>query len=54
MARLRDHLSDDLNTPQALTAIDAWATEALRRNGSDAEAPGLVRTAVDALLGVRL
>ncbi|GHF51553.1 L-cysteine:1D-myo-inositol 2-amino-2-deoxy-alpha-D-glucopyranoside ligase [Amycolatopsis bartoniae] len=54
VARLRDHLSDDLNTPQALTAIDAWATEALRRNGSDAEAPGLVRTAVDALLGVRL
>jgi L-cysteine:1D-myo-inositol 2-amino-2-deoxy-alpha-D-glucopyranoside ligase len=54
VARLRDHLSDDLDTPKALTAIDAWATEALRRDGTDTTAPGLIRLAVDALLGIEL
>ncbi|WP_435155266.1 cysteine--1-D-myo-inosityl 2-amino-2-deoxy-alpha-D-glucopyranoside ligase [Amycolatopsis sacchari] len=54
VARLRDHLADDLDTPRALAAVDAWADEALRRAGTDAEAPALVRTAVDALLGVVL
>ncbi|MEW2499596.1 cysteine--1-D-myo-inosityl 2-amino-2-deoxy-alpha-D-glucopyranoside ligase [Amycolatopsis sp. NPDC047767] len=54
LARLRDHLSDDLDTPQALTAIDAWATEALRRDGKDTAAPGLIKLAVDALLGISL
>jgi L-cysteine:1D-myo-inositol 2-amino-2-deoxy-alpha-D-glucopyranoside ligase len=52
--RLRDHLSDDLDTPKAIAAVDAWVTEALGRHGRDPEAPGLVRTAVDALLGVAL
>ncbi|WIX76136.1 cysteine--1-D-myo-inosityl 2-amino-2-deoxy-alpha-D-glucopyranoside ligase [Amycolatopsis carbonis] len=52
LARLRDHLSDDLDTPKALAAIDAWADAALRRDGSDATAPGLIRIAVDALLGI--
>ncbi|MFB9429320.1 cysteine--1-D-myo-inosityl 2-amino-2-deoxy-alpha-D-glucopyranoside ligase [Streptoalloteichus tenebrarius] len=55
VARLRDHLSDDLDTPAALAAVDAWASEALtRRDGGDPAAPALVRTAVDALLGVEL
>ncbi|MFI9381564.1 cysteine--1-D-myo-inosityl 2-amino-2-deoxy-alpha-D-glucopyranoside ligase [Kutzneria sp. NPDC052558] len=54
VARLRDHLSDDLDTPKALAAVDAWAEQALAGAGSDSEAPGLVRTAVDALLGVEL
>lgn len=54
VARLRDHLTDDLDTPKALTAIDAWADEALKRHGTDADAPGLIRTAVDALLGILL
>ncbi|MER6878310.1 hypothetical protein ABT279_50030, partial [Amycolatopsis sp. NPDC000673] len=54
VARLRDHLSDDLNTPQALTAIDAWVTSALRRDGTDQAAPGLIKEAVDALLGIVL
>ncbi|WP_116206432.1 cysteine--1-D-myo-inosityl 2-amino-2-deoxy-alpha-D-glucopyranoside ligase [Amycolatopsis circi] len=54
VARLRDHLSDDLNTPKALTAIDAWVTSALRRDGADQAAPGLVKEAVDALLGIVL
>ncbi|RKT86767.1 L-cysteine:1D-myo-inositol 2-amino-2-deoxy-alpha-D-glucopyranoside ligase [Saccharopolyspora antimicrobica] len=54
VAELRDRLSDDLDTQQALRAIDAWAEEALTTGGSDAEAPQLIRTAVDALLGVEL
>ncbi|MCP2164250.1 cysteine--1-D-myo-inosityl 2-amino-2-deoxy-alpha-D-glucopyranoside ligase [Goodfellowiella coeruleoviolacea] len=56
VARLRDHLSDDLDTPRALAAVDAWVGEALsRRSGADdAAAPALIRTAVDALLGVAL
>jgi L-cysteine:1D-myo-inositol 2-amino-2-deoxy-alpha-D-glucopyranoside ligase len=54
ISRLRDHLSDDLDTPKALAAIDAWATEALRRDGTDPAAPGLIRIAVDALLGITL
>jgi L-cysteine:1D-myo-inositol 2-amino-2-deoxy-alpha-D-glucopyranoside ligase len=54
VARLRDHLTNDLDTPKALLAIDAWADEALKRHGTDAEAPGLIRTAVDALLGILL
>ncbi|MGE3284760.1 MAG: cysteine--1-D-myo-inosityl 2-amino-2-deoxy-alpha-D-glucopyranoside ligase [Pseudonocardia sp.] len=54
VARLRTHLADDLDAPRALAAVDAWAAEALERRGSDTAAPALVRTAVDALLGVAL
>ena len=54
VARLRDHLADDLDTPKALAAVDAWADEALKRQGTDSAAPGLIRDAVDALLGVLL
>jgi len=54
VARLRTHLADDLDTPRALAAVDAWATRALERRGGDATAPRLVRDAVDALLGVEL
>ncbi|MBO0840231.1 MAG: cysteine--1-D-myo-inosityl 2-amino-2-deoxy-alpha-D-glucopyranoside ligase [Sciscionella sp.] len=51
---LRDHLADDLDTPNALAAVDAWAAAALRRSGDDPNAPGALADAVDALLGVRL
>ncbi|ROS45086.1 cysteine--1-D-myo-inosityl 2-amino-2-deoxy-alpha-D-glucopyranoside ligase [Amycolatopsis thermoflava] len=54
VARLRDHLADDLDTVNAMRAIDAWADEALRQGGRDTGAPGLIRVAVDALLGVEL
>ncbi|MER7011339.1 cysteine--1-D-myo-inosityl 2-amino-2-deoxy-alpha-D-glucopyranoside ligase [Saccharopolyspora sp. NPDC000359] len=54
VAQLRERLSDDLDTQQALRAVDAWVEEALTTGGSDREAPQLVRTAVDALLGVEL
>src|SRR6201991_835055 len=50
--RLRTHLADDLDTPAALAAVDAWAAEALERRGGDPNAPALVRDAVDARLGV--
>ena len=54
VARLRDHISDDLNTPLALAAVDAWADDALTRRGRDHDAPTLARTAIDALLGITL
>lgn len=54
VARLRQHLADDLDTPKALDAIDNWAHQATTYGGTDTEAPALVRTAVDALLGITL
>ncbi len=50
IARLRDHLANDLDTPQALRAVDAWAAD----SGTDRSAPAQVSEAVDALLGVAL
>ncbi|QUH01738.1 cysteine--1-D-myo-inosityl 2-amino-2-deoxy-alpha-D-glucopyranoside ligase [Saccharopolyspora erythraea] len=52
--RLRDRLSDDLDTERALLAVDAWVDEALCRRGGEAGAPAAIRDAVDALLGVQL
>lgn len=54
VARVRQHLADDLDTPKALAALDNWADQALAYGGPDASAPALIRDAVDALLGVRL
>ena len=54
ITRLRTHLADDLDTPGALAAVDAWARDALTRQGRDTEAPTLMRNAIDALLGVAL
>jgi L-cysteine:1D-myo-inositol 2-amino-2-deoxy-alpha-D-glucopyranoside ligase len=54
IARLRDHLSDDLDTPNALAAVDAWVAEARTGHGTDPDAPGQLRAAVDALLGIAL
>jgi L-cysteine:1D-myo-inositol 2-amino-2-deoxy-alpha-D-glucopyranoside ligase len=54
IARLRRYLADDLDTPKALAALDGWVTDALEYGGSDTRAPGMVATAVDALLGVDL
>ncbi|MGO3327596.1 cysteine--1-D-myo-inosityl 2-amino-2-deoxy-alpha-D-glucopyranoside ligase [Gordonia sp. (in: high G+C Gram-positive bacteria)] len=52
VARLRQHLADDLDTPKALAAIDAWAADAILGIGSSTEAAAIVVDAVDALLGV--
>ncbi|NLG47053.1 cysteine--1-D-myo-inosityl 2-amino-2-deoxy-alpha-D-glucopyranoside ligase [Gordonia sp. (in: high G+C Gram-positive bacteria)] len=54
VARLRQHLADDLDTPKALAAVDAWMADAHLGIGSSTEAPGLMIAAVDALLGVDL
>ncbi|MEW9551667.1 cysteine--1-D-myo-inosityl 2-amino-2-deoxy-alpha-D-glucopyranoside ligase [Nonomuraea sp. NPDC050783] len=55
LARVRERLADDLDSPGALAAIDAWAGDALAHGGGpDASAPALVRSLADALLGVAL
>ena len=54
IARLRQYLADDLDTPKAIAALDGWTTDALEYGGHDAAAPKLVAAAVDALLGVDL
>jgi L-cysteine:1D-myo-inositol 2-amino-2-deoxy-alpha-D-glucopyranoside ligase len=54
LAGVRAALSDDLDTPVALALVDVWADGALAGDGSDREAPALVASMVDALLGVRL
>ncbi|MCV7144978.1 cysteine--1-D-myo-inosityl 2-amino-2-deoxy-alpha-D-glucopyranoside ligase [Mycobacterium riyadhense] len=54
IARLRRYLADDLDTPKAIAALDGWTTDALEYGGHDAQAPKLVATAIDALLGVAL
>jgi L-cysteine:1D-myo-inositol 2-amino-2-deoxy-alpha-D-glucopyranoside ligase len=54
LASLRRQLSDDLDTRNALRSVDRWAAMAVRRQGSDPEAPSQVASTVDALLGIRL
>ncbi|MFD1542989.1 cysteine--1-D-myo-inosityl 2-amino-2-deoxy-alpha-D-glucopyranoside ligase [Nonomuraea guangzhouensis] len=54
LAQVRERLADDLDTPGALAAVDAWAERALSGGGSDPTAPALVRDLTDALLGVAL
>ena len=52
--RVRQYLADDLDTPKVLAALDGWTADALEYGGHDDASPALVRTAVDALLGVEL
>lgn len=54
VARMREHLANDLDTPKALAALDSWSLEAAAHGGGDQEAPALVARAADALLGVQL
>ncbi|MFE4261398.1 cysteine--1-D-myo-inosityl 2-amino-2-deoxy-alpha-D-glucopyranoside ligase [Streptomyces sp. NPDC056883] len=51
---VREALSDDLNAPAALAAVDRWVERQLVTDGDDESAPGLVSRTVDALLGVAL
>ncbi len=57
LVAVRERLADDLDSPGALAAVDAWATATLA-GGEVAEqdegAPDVVRDAVDALLGIAL
>jgi L-cysteine:1D-myo-inositol 2-amino-2-deoxy-alpha-D-glucopyranoside ligase len=57
LAAVRERIADDLDAPGALAAVDRWAsavTGAPELPPGAAEAAGLVRDTVDALLGVAL
>jgi L-cysteine:1D-myo-inositol 2-amino-2-deoxy-alpha-D-glucopyranoside ligase len=54
LERVREHLSNDMRTPEALDSIDRWALRVVQGEGTDVGAPQLVEHLVDALLGVRL
>ncbi|WP_041450991.1 cysteine--1-D-myo-inosityl 2-amino-2-deoxy-alpha-D-glucopyranoside ligase [Hoyosella subflava] len=54
LARVRQHLADDLDTPKAIAALDFWADEAVARGGSSRSAPRDVALITDALLGISL
>ncbi len=54
VARVRQYLADDLDTPKALAALDGWCTDALAYGGHDTSAPRQVADTVDALLGVEI
>jgi L-cysteine:1D-myo-inositol 2-amino-2-deoxy-alpha-D-glucopyranoside ligase len=56
LERVRDRLADDLDTSEAIAALDRWARLTLEQTtgAADPEAPGLVARTVDALLGVKL
>jgi len=54
VARIRACLSNDLDSPGALAAIDAWAADSIAHGGPEIGAPGVVARVADALLGVRV
>jgi L-cysteine:1D-myo-inositol 2-amino-2-deoxy-alpha-D-glucopyranoside ligase len=54
IARLRDRLSDDLDTPAAFAALDRWAEDSRTAAATDPDAPSLIARAADALLGIPL
>jgi len=54
LAEVRAALTDDLDTPSALAAVDVWSESALSGDTTDPDAPALMSRAVDALLGIRL
>ncbi|KIF73712.1 L-cysteine:1D-myo-inositol 2-amino-2-deoxy-alpha-D-glucopyranoside ligase [Streptomyces sp. 150FB] len=51
---IRAALSDDLDSPAALAAVDRWAALQQSGGGTEEGAPGVVSRAVDALMGVAL
>ncbi|MGY1653773.1 cysteine--1-D-myo-inosityl 2-amino-2-deoxy-alpha-D-glucopyranoside ligase [Geodermatophilus sp. SYSU D01119] len=55
LAALRERLADDLDSPGAIAAVDAWAAATLAGEGeTDDGAPAVVADAVDALLGIEV
>jgi L-cysteine:1D-myo-inositol 2-amino-2-deoxy-alpha-D-glucopyranoside ligase len=54
MARIRERVADDLDTPGGMESVDRWAKECLARGGADPSAPGVLARALDAILGVRI
>jgi L-cysteine:1D-myo-inositol 2-amino-2-deoxy-alpha-D-glucopyranoside ligase len=57
LAEMRAALHDDLDSPRAIAAVDAWVSSALNestmQSGENGN-PGLVSRAIDALLGIAL
>jgi L-cysteine:1D-myo-inositol 2-amino-2-deoxy-alpha-D-glucopyranoside ligase len=51
LAAIRAAMSDDLDAPTALAAIDAWATD---DSAEDPQAGRTAKVAIDALLGIDL
>jgi L-cysteine:1D-myo-inositol 2-amino-2-deoxy-alpha-D-glucopyranoside ligase len=51
---VRARVADDLDTPGALVAVDAWAKLTLTRGGTDGTAAGVLARALDAILGIRV
>ncbi|KGN32642.1 cysteine--1-D-myo-inosityl 2-amino-2-deoxy-alpha-D-glucopyranoside ligase [Knoellia sinensis KCTC 19936] len=54
VAAIRAGLSNDLDAPFALSAVDDWAVRTLTEGGDDPSAPGVLARVLDALLGVRI
>jgi L-cysteine:1D-myo-inositol 2-amino-2-deoxy-alpha-D-glucopyranoside ligase len=54
LAAVRDRIADDLDTPGAIAALDAWADATLAGTRADPAAPAIIRTTTDALLGILL
>jgi L-cysteine:1D-myo-inositol 2-amino-2-deoxy-alpha-D-glucopyranoside ligase len=54
LAGVRRAVADDLDTPAALSLVDAWADATLAGSPEDPEAPALMSRTVDALLGIHL
>ena len=54
IAQVREHLSNDMQCPAALDAIDAWAMAQQAGTDEDPQAPARIAQMCDALLGVRL
>ncbi len=54
VATVRGHLANDLDTAAALKALDHWAAATKAGAAGDEAAASEIKTAIDALLGVRL
>lgn len=54
LAKVREVMADDVDTPRALSSIDRWVEESTMRGGDDPQAPADMARTVDALLGVDL
>jgi L-cysteine:1D-myo-inositol 2-amino-2-deoxy-alpha-D-glucopyranoside ligase len=54
LAGVRAALNDDLDTPRALALVDEWVDGALAGVDADPDAPDLMSSTVDGLLGISL
>ena len=54
LVAIRAALSDDLDSPRAMTAVDEWADRTLAGDRTDPTAAGLIARSIDSLLGIAL